>query len=92
MTELRRLRHFDFAMMLLAGLLVAYGALLIYSASLTAYPDGIAGLGHPVVKHVALAVAGLGLALAVAWQDYRLFGHMAPALYALAIFLLVLVL
>ena len=92
MMELRRLRHFDFIILLVVALLVAYGALLIYSASLTVYPDGIAGLSHPVAKHVALAIAGLGLALAVAWLDYRIFGQMAPALYAFAILLLVVVL
>jgi rod shape determining protein RodA len=92
MTRLPSLRHFDLLMMLMAAALVAYGALLIYSASLTAYPEGIGGLGHPVVKHAALALAGLGLAVFVAWLDYRLFGQMAPALYALAIVLLVAVL
>ena len=48
MREWRAARHFDFTLMLAAGMLVAYGAILLYSASLTAYPDGIAGLSHPV--------------------------------------------
>ncbi len=92
MTPLPNLRHFDLLMMMIAAALVAYGALLIYTASLNAYPDGIGGLDHPVVKHGALALAGLALALLVAWLDYRLFGQMAPALYALGIVLLVAVL
>lgn len=92
MRQLRLARHFDFALMLLAGLLVAYGAILLYSASRTAYPDGIADLNHPVAKQLAFAGLGFFIALIIAWLDYRLFGHAAPALYAFAIFLLVVVL
>jgi rod shape determining protein RodA len=84
----RDVRHFDFLLLLLAAALVSYGALLIYSASLSAYPDGIRSLGHPVLRHVAFAVVGLGIALAVAWFDYRIFGQSAPALYVLALVLL----
>ena len=90
--ERRLSRHFDLALLVLAAGLVAYGALLIYSASLNAYPNGISGLDHPVVKQAAFALVGLGVTLAVAWLDYRLFGQMAPALYALALLLLVAVL
>ncbi len=90
--ERRLTRHFDLVLLLLAGALVAYGALLIYSASLDAYPGGIAGLNHPVVKQAAFAIVGLGVTLAVAWLDYRIFGQMAPALYALALLLLIAVL
>ena len=86
--ERRLVRHFDFLLLLLAAALVSYGALLIYSASLNAYPDGISGLGHPLVKQAAFAVAGLGITLLVAWLDYRIFGQMAPALYALALVML----
>jgi len=84
--ERRSVRHFDYS------LLVAYGGLLIYSASLTAYPDGIGGLDHPLVKQALFAVLGLAVMAMVAWADYRVFGQMAPALYALAIFTLVVVL
>jgi rod shape determining protein RodA len=90
--EWRVARHFDYALLLLAGALVAYGALLIYSASLTAYPDGIASLSHPVVKQAMFAVFGLTVMAIVTWMDYRVFGRMAPALYALAILILVMVL
>jgi rod shape determining protein RodA len=90
--ERRVVRHFDYALLLLAGALVAYGALLIYSASLTAYPDGIAGLSHPVAKQAMFAIFGLAVMGIVAWMDYRVFGQMAPALYALSILILVAVL
>jgi rod shape determining protein RodA len=85
-------RHFDYPLLLLAGALVVYGALLIYSASLTAYPDGISGLNHPVAKQGMFALFGLAIMAAVAWMDYRVFGQMAPALYALAILTLAAVL
>ncbi len=90
--ERRLVRHFDYLMLLLVAALVAYGALLIYSASLNAYPGGVAGLGHPLVKQAAFAILGLGITVAVAWLDYRIFGQMAPALYGLAILLLAAVL
>jgi len=86
--ERRVTRHFDYALLLLAAALVAYGALLIYSASLTAYPDGIAGLSHPVAKQAMFALFGLAVMGIIAWMDYRVFGQMAPALYALAILIL----
>ncbi len=86
--ERRVARHFDYALVLLAAALVAYGALLIYSASLTAYPDGIAGLSHPVAKQTMFALFGLAVMATIAWMDYRLFGQLAPALYALAILVL----
>jgi rod shape determining protein RodA len=90
MIDRRAIRHFDLPLMLLAAALVAYGAVLIYSASLNAYPD--LTLGHPVVKQLLFAVLGMALALAVAWLDYRIFGQMAPALYALAVAMLAAVL
>ena len=90
--ERRAVRHFDYPLLLLAGALVAYGGLLIYSASLTAYPDGVGGLDHPVVKQVLFAFFGLAMMAVIAWTDYRVFGQMAPALYALSILVLVAVL
>ena len=87
MIDRRAARHFDIPLMLLASALVAYGAILIYSASLNAYPDGVT-FGHPVVKQVLFAIIGVGAALGIAWLDYRIFGQAAPALYALAVVLL----
>ena len=91
MIDQRGLRHFDFILLLLAAALVAYGAILIYSASLSAYPDGMT-LGHPLVKQIMFAAAGLAISIGVAWLDYRMWGQMAPALYALSVFLLIAVL
>lgn len=91
MIDQRGLRHFDFVLLLLAAALVTYGAVLIYSASLSAYPDGVT-LGHPMVKQILFAGVGLGISVAIAWLDYRMWGQMAPALYVLAVFLLVAVL
>ena len=91
MIDQRGLRHFDFILLLLAAALVAYGAILIYSASLSAYPDGMT-LGHPLVKQILFAAAGLAISIGVAWLDYRMWGQMAPALYALSVFLLIAVL
>ena len=91
MIDQRALRHFDVILLLLAAALVAYGSVLIYSASLSAYPDGMTP-GHPLVKQVIFAVLGLGICLGVAWLDYRMWGQMAPALYTLAVFMLIAVL
>jgi rod shape determining protein RodA len=87
----RGLRHFDFVLLLLAAALVAYGSVLIYSASLNAYPDGLTP-GHPLVKQVLFAGLGMGISIGVAWIDYRMWGQTAQALYVLAVFLLVAVL
>lgn len=91
MIDRRAVRHFDVLLMLLALALVAYGAVLIYSASLNAYPEGLTP-GHPVVKQVLFAGLGVAGAIAIAWIDYRVFGQIAPALYVLALLMLVAVL
>jgi rod shape determining protein RodA len=90
MIDARAVRHFDPLIVIIAAALVLYGALLIYSASLSAYPDLSAG--HPLVKQLAFAVLGLGAMVVVAWFDYRVFGQMAPFLYVSAVVMLVLVL
>jgi rod shape determining protein RodA len=84
-------RHFDFLLLLVAAALVAYGGILIYSAHLSAYPEGVT-LAHPLTKQLMFAGFGLGIALFVAWLDYRIFGQMAVGLYAAAILMLVAVL
>ncbi len=91
MIERRAVRHFDVVLVLLCAGLVAYGSVLIYSASLSAYPDGVS-LGHPLAKQITFAVLGVAVMIAVTWLDYRIFGQMAPALYALAIVMLLAVL
>jgi rod shape determining protein RodA len=87
----RAVRNFDFLLLLLAAALVSYGGLLIYSAHLSVYPDGV-GLNHPLTKQLIFALCGVALTVAVAWLDYRIFGHMAQGLYVLAVILLVAVL
>jgi rod shape determining protein RodA len=84
-------RHFDFLLILVAAALVAYGAILIYSAHLSSYPDGVS-LSHPLTKQIMFACLGLGIALFVAWLDYRIFGQMAVGLYVAALLMLVAVL
>jgi len=86
----RAIRHFDIVMVVLAVALVVYGTVLIYSATLSAYPEF--DLGHPLVKQVLFAALGLGIMMAVAWIDYRVFGQMAVGLYALAVLMLIAVL
>jgi rod shape determining protein RodA len=88
--EPRAARNFDIVLVLLAATLVAYGALLLYSASLNAYPS--ITLGHPLTKQVVFAFVGLGLLVAVAWVDYRVYGQMAGGLYAAAVMMLAAVL
>jgi rod shape determining protein RodA len=87
----RAARHFDYLLLIVAAALVAYGALLIYSAHLSAYPGGV-DLGHPLTKQLIFALLGVSIALAVAWLDYRIFGQMAVGLYAVAVVMLVAVL
>jgi rod shape determining protein RodA len=87
----RAVRHYDLPLMLLAGALVTYGAILIYSASLNDYPEGL-GPGHPMVKQLLFAALGVGVSVAVAWVDYRVFGQAAQGLYALAVLMLAAVL
>ncbi len=82
----RGARHFDPLLVLLAFALVAYGAVLIYSASLNAYPH--VTLGHPLVKQLVFAAIGVCAMAAVAWFDYRAYGQMAPLLYVAAVGLL----
>ncbi|MEO8456834.1 MAG: rod shape-determining protein RodA [Chloroflexota bacterium] len=84
------MRHFDPILVLLAVALVGFGSLLIYSASLSANPG--VGASHPLVKQLFFALLGLGAMAAVAWTDYRVYGHMATGLYGLAVLMLVAVL
>ena len=61
----RGVRHFDPVLVLIACVLVAYGGLLIYSASLNGHPT--VGAGHPLVKQVVFAVLGLCAMAGIAW-------------------------
>lgn len=88
--ERRLVRHFDWLLLALAVALVAYGAILIYSASLNAY-SGLS-LSHPMTKQIVFALLGLAVAVLLARIDYRVWGQAAPLLYVLALLLLVAVL
>lgn len=92
MMQERVSRHFDPVLAAGAIALAGYGGLLIYSASLSSYPDGIASLDHPVLKQALLGILGIGLMLLIMMTDYRVFGRAAPALYGLGLLLLVAVL
>jgi rod shape determining protein RodA len=89
MIQWRTVRHFDPWMVLLGMALAGFGALLIYSASLPAFPEGIQGLSHPTVRHLVFLALGVTAAGLVAWFDYRMLGQITPTLYAIALVLLV---
>jgi len=88
--EARAVRNFDVVLVLLVAALVTYGALLLYSASLNAYPS--ISLGHPLTKQLIFAFLGACAMIAVAWVDYRVYGQIATALYGLAVIMLIAVL
>jgi rod shape determining protein RodA len=90
MIERRAVRNFDIVLVLLAAALVAYGGLLLYSASLNAYPT--ISLSHPLTKQLIFAFLGVCCMIAVAWVDYRVYGQMATGLYGLAVVMLAAVL
>src|SRR4030042_2063032 len=89
MTQWRTLRNFDPWIVVVGLVLAFYGALLIYSASRTAYPDGIQGLSHPAVRHLVIATLGVIVVVGVTWLDYRTLGQVSPTIYAVALALLV---
>jgi rod shape determining protein RodA len=78
-------------MALAAAALAAYGALLIYSGTLTSYgsPES---LGHPVVRQGAFALLGLLLMVVLSRVDYRLLGPLSITLYAASVAALLFVL
>ena len=78
-------REFDYLLLLAAVLLTTYGAMLIYSGSLTTYGSPGAALSHPVSRQVAFAVVGLVALLVLSRIDYRLFGPLSLTLYVLCI-------
>lgn len=85
-------REFDLLLLLAAVGLTVYGALLIYSGSLTTYGSPGGALTHPVSRQLAFAAIGLVSMLALSRIDYRAFGPMSLALYVASIAALVFVL
>lgn len=91
--RIARLRDFDPLLLLAALGLVALGALLIYSGSLSRFgrPEGF-DLSHPVVRQGVFAAVGLALALLITRLDYRFLGAISIGLYLASVALLVFVL
>ena len=78
-------REFDYILLAAAIALTAYGALLIYSGSLTSYGSPQAALSHPVSRQIAFAAIGLVAMLTLSRVDYKLFGPLSVALYIASI-------
>lgn len=78
-------REFDYILLAGAAALTAYGALLIYSGSLTTAGTPTAALSHPVSKQVAFAIVGLVAMIVLSRVDYRALGPLSLALYILSI-------
>ena len=85
-------REFDFILLLSAFGLTVYGALLIYSGSLTTYGSPSQALSHPVSRQIVFAAIGLGAMLVLSRFDYRAFGPLSLTLYAVSIAALLFVL
>ena len=78
-------REFDYILLFSAVALTAYGALLIYSGSLTTYGSPSRAFSHPVSRQLIFAAAGLLAMVALSRLDYRLLGPASVALYVLSI-------
>ncbi|HLB28761.1 MAG TPA: rod shape-determining protein RodA [Dehalococcoidia bacterium] len=89
--NLRALGRLDPLLLLAAILLVSYGIVLLYSATLSQYPH-VRGWEHPAVRQGAFALLGAVVALAVAATNYRHWGRRAPYLYLVSLALLMAVL
>jgi rod shape determining protein RodA len=88
-----RLRDFDPLLLGAAIALVALGALLIYSSTLSEFgePEQF-DFSHPVVRQATFAGVGLALALFLARVDYKVLNVLAGGLYVASIGALVWVL
>ena len=78
-------REFDYLLLLAALALTAYGAMLIYSSSLTTYGSPSAALSHPVSRQLAFAAVGLVAMLVLSRIDYRMLGPLSVTLYVLSL-------
>jgi rod shape determining protein RodA len=85
-------REFDFILLLSAVGLTVYGAMLIYSGSLTTYGSPGQALSHPVSRQIAFAAVGLVAMAVLSRIEYRLFGPASLALYLASIAALLFVL
>ncbi len=93
--NLRKLpsREFDPFMLLAAMGLVVYGALLIYSGSLSNYGEpSLSALSHPVMRQVMFAILGLAALLGASRLDYRLLAPLSLSMYVVSLAMLAYVL
>jgi rod shape determining protein RodA len=91
MTRFRIWRHFDYVLLAVTILLIAYGVLMIYSANLSHPDPDLADLWR---RQAIFGAAGVGLIflLAAFPRDYQWLGDFWWLAYLLAVVLLVLVL
>jgi rod shape determining protein RodA len=81
--------RFDYLLVMAALGLVAFGLLLIYSGSASAYTGPTVSFANPVTKQAVFAVIGIGMMLLVSKLDYHYLTHFAWALYILSLLSLV---
>ncbi len=82
------LRNYDFLLLLSSGALIAFGALLIYSGTLSQSDGGFGSTGHPLARQMVFAALG-GCALFVASQtDYRIYARFIIPLYLVGLLFL----
>lgn len=85
-------REFDMLMFAGAVALLAYGAALIYSGSLSQYGSSAEALRGPVARQMVYAILGITAMLVISRIDYRLLGPLSPTIYIITLALLVFVL
>jgi rod shape determining protein RodA len=78
-------REFDFILLLAAVGLTAYGALLIYSGSLTQYGSSIDTISHPMTRQIFFAALGLTGMVVMSRVDYRILGPLSLTIYLVAL-------
>ena len=81
-------RHFDPVLLAAALALTAYGALVIYSASLPRGAEGVV-LSSEVQRHIIFAAVGALLMIAMTRVDYRLIDQLGWLAYLVGITVLV---
>ena len=88
----KRWRQFDFVLLLAVLLLVGYGVAMIHSATCSPSCARLVPPSSWAMRQVVYAVAGLGLMLAVALVDYRVYRAIAYPALAFSLVCLVVVL
>ena len=91
MTVLRIWRHFDYALLLTAVLLTAFGVIMIYSANLGSLDPRLQDIWR---RQAIFGAVGIGLIILLAMfpQDFHWLGDFWWLMYLIAVILLVLVL